>query len=72
MPPDTFYQQIVDIAARPPEERYRVLTALHEKVLEESLTTIEAITPQAASRVSSDGRTSGQAVGPSPTGIALG
>jgi hypothetical protein len=58
-----FYPRLVDIAAQPPKERHRLLTAFHDEVLTEYLSTIEAVTSQAASRGSSDGRTFGQVVG---------
>jgi hypothetical protein len=63
MDADHVYRQIVASAARPPEERHRRLTAFHGTMLSEYLATVEAITPQAARRTSSDGRTIGQVVG---------
>jgi hypothetical protein len=62
MDANVFYPRLIGLAAQPPKERHRLLTALHGAVLAEYLPAIEA-TPQAAMHISSDGRAFGQVVG---------
>jgi len=66
MKAEIFYQQIVEYAARPPNERHALIAQLHTEVMAEYLTAIRAITPEKAVRlvaIGSETRTLAQVVG---------
>jgi hypothetical protein len=58
-----FYDEIATIVALPPDERHRRFAAMHDRVTAGYCEAVRAITPQAAARPSSDGRTLAQVVG---------
>jgi hypothetical protein len=60
---EDFYRRVVEIAARPPHERHRLLARLHADVVTRYLDIVQATSPPDAARASSDGRTVAQVVG---------
>jgi hypothetical protein len=59
----SFYQQIAEIVALPPQERHRRLAALHADVVAGYCAAVQAIDAEAAARPGPDGRSVAQVIG---------
>lgn len=54
--PDAWYQNLADIVAKPPEQRYRGLVNLHKETIETYVNQLQKITTGRAEETGSDGR----------------